>query len=121
MRAKHLCQWLQNATGEEELAATNWHKVVAVVQVSFRDGTLADDSTRHTVVFITKRYSGDFRGIGLVEMLWKTVTGILNQQLTVAITFYDVLYGFQAGRGVGTSDLETKLIQQLTDMRDAVL
>ena len=35
--------------------------------------------------------------------------------------FHDVMHGFRAGRGMGTADLEAKLLQQLTDMREAVL
>ena len=36
-------------------------------------------------------------------------------------TFKDVLHGFQMGRGMGTASLEAKMLQQLTDMREAVL
>ena len=37
------------------------------------------------------------------------------------ITFHDVLHGFRVDRGIGTSALETKLLQQLTSMREEVL
>ena len=60
---------------------------------------------------------GDYRGIGLVEVMWKIVAVILNLRLTSSITFHDVLHGFQAGRGTGTATLEAKLLQQLAAMR----
>ena len=78
MRVEHLHQWLQKATRDEEPGAINWQKVVAIVQAAFHDGTLANNSTWQTVVLITKGDSGNFLGIGFVEVLWKTVTEILN-------------------------------------------
>ena len=56
---------------------------------------------------------GDYRGIGLVEVMWKVVAVILNRRLTSSITFHDVLHGFRAGRGTGTANLEAKLLKQL--------
>ena len=64
---------------------------------------------------------GDYRGIGLVEVMWKVVAVILNRQLTSSITFHDVLHGFRAGRGTGTATLEDKLLQQLAATREEVL
>ena len=60
---------------------------------------------------------GDYRGIGLVEVMWKVVAVILNRRLTSSITFHDVLHGFRAGRGTGNATLEAKLLQQLAAMR----
>ena len=85
------------------------------------DGILAKESIWQTVVLIPKGKSGDFRGIGLVEVLWKTMSSLLNRRLTAAITFHDVLHGFRAGCGMGTASLEAKLLQQLTAMTEVVL
>ena len=57
----------------------------------------------------------------MAEVLWKNVTGLLNQQLAPATTFHDVMHGFWAGRRTGTAAPEVKLLQQLTSMREAVL
>ena len=56
-------------------------------------------------------------GIGLVEVIWKTATGVLNRHFTTDIGFYDTLHGFRSDRGTGTAYLESKLLQQLTEMR----
>ena len=49
--------------------ATNCQKVVTIVQGYFRHGTISNETTWKTVVLIFKGGSGDFRGIGLVEVL----------------------------------------------------
>ena len=40
MQAEHLHQWLIGATWDDTTDATNWQKVVAIVQAAFRDGML---------------------------------------------------------------------------------
>ena len=56
-----------------------------------------------------------------MEVLWKIITGILNQHLTTAIGFHDTLYGFWAGRGMGAVSFKARLLQQLMMMMEAVL
>ena len=60
---------------------------------------------------------GDFGGIGLIEVFWKTILTILNRRLGAAIVLHITLHGFQAGLGAGTVSLKANLMQQLTDMR----
>ena len=78
MRAKNLYQWFITVTQDNTPDASNWLKVVAILQTAFRDGTLAEESTWHTFVLITNGASREFMDIGLAEVLWKTVTSILN-------------------------------------------
>lgn len=59
--------------------------------------------------------------MGLVEVLWETVTGILNRRLTAAIQFHNTLHGFRTVRGTGTAYLESKMLQQLMAMREEFL
>ena len=54
----------------------------------------------------------DYRGIDIVEVIWKVVVAILNRRLTASIIFHDFLHGFREGRGTGTAALEAKLLQQ---------
>ena len=63
----------------------------------------------------------DYRGIDLVEAMWRVVAAILNRRLTASITYHDFLHGFWAGRGTGTTTLEAKLLQQLLALREKVL
>ena len=52
------------------------------------------------VVLILKG-GGDYRGIDLVEMVWKAVAVILNRRFTASITYHNSLHGFRAVRGTG--------------------
>ena len=94
--------------------------MVKLLQTAFWDGDLAEEATRQAVVIILKG-KGDYRGIGLVEVMWKVVAVILNCCFTSSITFHDTLHGFQAGRGTGTATLEAKLLQHLAAMREEFL
>ena len=62
----------------------------------------------------------DFQGIGLVEVLWKTITGLLNQSSTFSIEFHDVLHRFRTRSGTGNASLKAKLLQYLMVAKDAV-
>ena len=128
-RAEHIKGWLAAAkrggvaeekgkekTEAEEEGEAMWRKVVEITQTAFRDGKLAEEATWKTVVLIPKG-KGEFRGIGLVEVTWKLMTVILHRRLTTGIHYYDMLHGFQEGRGTGTATLEAKLLQQLAAMR----
>ena len=87
-----------------------------LVQTASWEGDLAEESTWKAVVLIPKG-KGDYRGIGLVEVMWKVVAVILNRRFTSSITFHDVLHGFRVGHITGTATLEAKLIQKLAAMR----
>ena len=121
MRAEHLCQWLIAATQDDTLDATNWQKVASIVQTSFCYGKMAEELMWQMVVLIPKGQRGDFRGIGLVEVIWKTMSSLLKRRLTAAIMFHDMLHCFRVGHGMVTATLEAKLPQKLTSMREAVL
>ena len=44
------------------------------------------------MVLIPKGDGINFRGVGLVEVLWKTTMEIINQRLTSAIGYHDTLH-----------------------------
>ena len=52
-----------------------------------------------------------------MEVLWKTVTGILNRILAATIQLHDTLHILRTGRGTGNDYLESNLIQQMMAMR----
>ena len=57
----------------------------------------------------------------MVEVLWKTVTSLLNHRLTTAVKFHDVLNGFWAGCGMGNDTSKSNLLQHIKSMREFVL
>ena len=98
----------------------NWVRFMELVQKVFRDGDLAEEATWQAVVLIPKGKK-DYRGIGLVEVMWKVVAAIINCCFTASITYLNALHGFRAGCGTGTATLEAKLLQKLAALREEVI
>ena len=65
--------------------AENWVRVVELVQTAFRDGDLAEEATWQAIVLIPKGKK-DYRGIALVELMWKVVAVILHCYFTSSVT-----------------------------------
>ena len=108
------------AGGGEERDPNNWEKVVELVKLAFRDGVIPEKAAWQEVV-LTPKGGGEYRGIGLVEVIWKEVEVILNHRCTSAITYHNLLHGFRAGRGTGTATLKLKLLQNVSALREALL
>ena len=66
-------------------AEVHWERVVELIQTAFWDGYLAEEATWQALVLIPKG-KGDYRGIGLVEVMWKVEAVVLNSRLTSSIT-----------------------------------
>ena len=56
-----------------------------LVQMAFREGNMAEEATWQSVVLLPKEKK-EYKGIGLVEVIWKVVAAILHRRLTTAIT-----------------------------------
>ena len=120
MQAEHLQYWMEAATREERPYTANWDRVVDIIQTYFWYGRLLTECMWQMVVLIPKG-NGGFRGNGILEVLWKALLRVINRRIRAAVKFHGVLHGFWVGWGMGTASLETKLLQQLTDMREEVL
>ena len=70
------------------------------------------------VVLIPKGNSGDFRGIGLLEVMWKVMERIEDARLK-CVLLHDALHGFRPGRSCGTGIMEVKLAQQLASLEQS--
>ena len=81
--------------------------MVEILHTDFQYGRLLRDCTWHTVVIITKGKEY-FRGFGLVEVLWKVLSGFINWHIGAAVRFHDVMHSFQEVLGKGTVSLEAK-------------
>ena len=87
-----------------------------MVQTAFQDGVLIEEPNWQMVVLILKG-GGEYRGTGLVEVVWKAVAAIINIRFTFSTTYRNSLHGFWEVRGFGTATLKIKLFQQVTAMR----
>ena len=67
------------------------------------------------MVVLTHKGNVDFRGIGLVKVLRKTMSGMINHHIGAEFQFHNVLHGFWEGWGKENASLEAKLNQKLTE------
>ena len=89
-----------------------WDLVVRLVQLMFRDGTVPVEIVWAKMV-ITPKWKREYRGIGLVDILWKVCAVVINCWLKSSGVLHKTLHGFRTWRGTGTATLEANLSQQL--------
>ena len=65
-----------------------------------------------TIVVLIPKGGGDYHGIGLLEVSWKVIEGVIDGRLK-GVALHDSLHGFREKRGCGTGIMEAKLTQQL--------
>ena len=119
MRAKHAKEWLWGISQEddpERLGGSpgngdHWRLFVQLVQVAWTHGEIPRQLLWIIVILIPKG-GGDYRGIGLLEPIWKVIERIINHRLD-AFNLHDSLHGCRNKRGTGTVIIEAKLAQQL--------
>ena len=73
-----------------------------------------------TIVVLIPKGGGDYRGIGLLEVAWKAIEGVLDGRLK-GVALHDSLHGFREKRGCGTGIMEAKLLQQLATIEQCPL
>ena len=122
MRAEDLKAWLRGMENEEEAAkkgesgytgaGDRWRLLVKLCEQVWETGSIPRQMLLTIVVLIPKGNSGEFRGIGLLEVIWKLLERVLDERLS-EIKLHDFLHGFRAKRGCGTGIMEATLLQQL--------
>ena len=70
------------------------------------------------VTVLLPKGGGEYRGIGLMEPIWKVLERVMDRRLD-AVKLHDSLHGCLAGRGTGTGIIEAKLAQQLAHLEQA--
>jgi hypothetical protein len=105
-----------NTTVEDR---TGWEQVYNTIrQRIFETGDIPQEMTWSILVVLIPKATGGTRGIGLLEVMWKICSSIINQQrLQGTIPFHEALHGFQTGRGTGTASLDAKLLIHLAHIR----
>ena len=93
-------------------AIWNWNKVVEIVQECFRTGIAPTAFQVGTLVIIPKDDKGGVRGIGVLEVIHKLVSAIINQRMSKVINFCKAIHGFRKKRGCFTAIGEAKMRMQ---------
>ena len=81
----------------------------------FRYWTVPVEIVWENMVLDTKG-KGYYRGIGLVEVLWKVCVVVVNCWMKSSVIIHNALYGFRAGIGTGTATLQSNLYQHLVGL-----
>ncbi len=124
MKAEHLKEWLCSIGREEAEESTEgagdcWRLFVSLVQATWESGTVPTQMSWMVIVLLLKG-GGDYRGIGLLDHMWKVVEKIMVAQ-TSCLELHDCLHGRLPCRGTGTTIMEVKLNQQLAWVDQAPL
>ncbi len=69
-----------------------------------------------SIVVLIPNGGGDYRGIRLLEPIWKCIKRVINHQLD-AIKLHDSLHGCRSKRGTSTAIIKVKLAQQLSYLK----
>ena len=125
IRAEHIKAWLRGAKKEEDPeyganytgAGKSWGEFVELCTSVWETGTIPQQMSWVVTVLIPKG-GGDYRGIGLLEPIWKVLERVMDLRLE-NIKLHDSLHGCLAGRGTGTGIIEAKLAQQLAHLEQA--
>ena len=86
MQAEYLQGWLDAAMQERNPAMEHWEQILELAQTAFRDGTLPAKCAWQTVVPLLKG-NCEYRGIGLVKVLWKSIPGLINWKVWARILY----------------------------------
>jgi exonuclease III len=116
IRTEHLKNFLKNAERSENPDSTAWDKLVLLVRTMFTTGELPEAMSWALLVLLPKP-SGGIRGIGLLEVIWKVCSSIVDARLKASISLHDSLHGFRSSRGTGTAILELILRMQLSHIQ----
>ena len=74
--------------------------LVKLVQHIWEIGEIPYQMLRVIVVLISMGSLGDYRGIGLLEVVWKLIERVVDARLS-KIELHDALHGFRAKAAVG--------------------
>ncbi len=116
MKAEHIKEWLGDMRCKEaedgvEGIGDCWQSFVALLQAVWERGSIPTQMTWMIIVLLPKG-GGDYRGIGLLNPIWKVVEKVMVARLSV-IELHNCLHGGLLHRGTETAIMEVKMQQQL--------
>ena len=91
-----------------------WAMVMKLIETAFKGEDIPAAFVTGILVLLPKP-DGDYRGIALLEVIYKLISSIINRRLVKALSqkLHDGIHGFRTSRGTGTAIMETKLLMQL--------
>jgi exonuclease III len=111
IRAEDLRHWV--TMHEEQFGdKTPFDTLCELVKSAFMDRDLPQDLHVAILVLLPKPNSTEFRGIGLLDTIWKFISSIINERMKKVVVFDNAVHGFRKHRGTGTAILTNKLRMQ---------
>jgi hypothetical protein len=113
---EHIKEWMRGAKDEKNPRYQDeWRMVLDIVEYCFMNNAV--DMPRAFEIGILALIPKDvtsYRGICLLETVYKLVSAIIANRLSEKVQFHDAINGFCKGRGMGTATTEIKLQMQHT-------
>ena len=91
------------------------------MQEAFQSGILPTEIPWSIMMVLLPKDSSGFCGIGLLEIIWKRITSIMDMRIKESVDFHYALHGFHSCWETGTAIIEAKLIQQLATLHQVPL
>lgn len=116
IRVEHLREWMEHANSDticDQKYVTAWNHVLELVNMAFTGEPLPKSFGVGILVLIPKDVPDQFRGIALLEVIYKLISAIINRRFQDTVEFHDAIHGFRQNRGTGTAIISVKLIMQL--------
>jgi hypothetical protein len=96
---EHLKYWMyesEKVLEEQDEKLTNaWNKVLEIINMIFIGTEIPSQFGIGILVLIPKGTPGQYRGIALLETIYKLISSIINQSLTNSIKFHPAIHGFR--------------------------
>jgi len=116
LKAEDIKKWLKLAEREDDPDTEKWDAVVELVQHCFSNGGELPQELTWAYLVILPKADGGYRGIGLLEVVWKIISSIIQQRIKAKVRYHDIIHGFTSARGTGTAIIELKLCQELASI-----
>ena len=94
--------------------------MVEVIQNAFTRTTLPQVFGIGILVLIPKSEHNQFRGIALLDVIYKLISRIISTRMNDSISYHDAVHGFRRKRGTTTAISELKLCMRATKMNKKV-
>ena len=88
-------EWLVEDRKDTTNSSSHWKRLVINIQDIFKSKKLPESVCNQTLVMIPKEDQGEFRGIGLIETMWKILSSIINSRIQRGINYQEFVHGFR--------------------------
>jgi uncharacterized protein (DUF433 family) len=102
--------WISEDRTEEDIII--WEKVVEIIMLAFTTGNIPSSFYNTILVRVPKPGNKGYRGIALLETIYKVMSMIIHRRLTSTINLHESIHGFCTQRGTETSIMNIKLLMQ---------